>query len=73
MKFTMVGEEKKWPFDTGDCLIEVTSWSGLTVPPGNHRNRDINDPLNKHIHTSIKQSPVSKGHFFSSPTIVNFI
>ena len=20
-----------WPFDTGDCLIEVTAWSGLTV------------------------------------------
>ena len=22
---------KKWPFNTGDCLIEVTTWTGLTV------------------------------------------
>jgi hypothetical protein len=22
---------KRWPFNTGDCLIEVTSWAGLTV------------------------------------------
>jgi len=22
---------KEWPFNTGDCLIEVTSWVGLTV------------------------------------------
>ena len=22
---------KKWPFNTGDCLIEVTSLAGLTV------------------------------------------
>ena len=22
---------KKWPFNTGDCLIEVTAWAGLTV------------------------------------------
>ena len=29
MKFTMT--RKKWPFNTGDCLIEVTSWAGLTV------------------------------------------
>ena len=21
---------KRWPFNTGDCLIEVTSWAGLT-------------------------------------------
>ena len=20
-----------WPFNTGDCLIEVTTWAGLTV------------------------------------------
>ena len=20
-----------WPFNTGDCLIEVTAWAGLTV------------------------------------------
>ena len=20
-----------WPFDTGDCLIEVTAWAGLTI------------------------------------------
>ena len=22
---------KMWPFNTGDCLIEVTTWAGLTV------------------------------------------
>jgi hypothetical protein len=22
---------KGWPFNTGDCLIEVTTWEGLTV------------------------------------------
>ena len=22
---------KRWPFNTGDCLIEVTRWTGLTV------------------------------------------
>jgi len=23
--------QKKWPFNTGDCLIEVNRWVGLTV------------------------------------------
>ena len=22
---------KWWPFNTGDCLLEVTTWAGLTV------------------------------------------
>jgi len=22
---------KMWPFNTGDCLIEVTAWAGFTV------------------------------------------
>jgi hypothetical protein len=22
---------KRWPFKTGDCLIEVTTWAGFTV------------------------------------------
>jgi hypothetical protein len=30
MKFSMTGQEK-CPFNTGDCLIEVTAWAGLTV------------------------------------------
>ena len=30
MKFSMTGQ-KRWPFNTGDCLIEVTTWTGLTV------------------------------------------
>jgi hypothetical protein len=25
------GQEKMWPFNTGDCLIEVTTWEGFTV------------------------------------------
>jgi hypothetical protein len=29
MKFLMTG--KGWHFNTGDCLIEVTTWTGLTV------------------------------------------
>ena len=29
MKFSMT-QQKKRPFNTGDCLIEVTLWSGLT-------------------------------------------
>jgi hypothetical protein len=31
MKFTMIGQEKKQPFNTVDCWIEVTSQAGLTV------------------------------------------
>ena len=31
MKFSMTGQEKRWHFNTGDCLIEVTAWTGLTV------------------------------------------
>jgi len=31
MKFSMTGQEKSEPFDTGDRLIEVTAWAGLTV------------------------------------------
>ena len=30
MKFSMTGQEKGG-FNTGDCLIEVTSWADLTV------------------------------------------
>jgi len=30
MKFSMTGQEKG-DFNTGDCLIEVTSWAGLAV------------------------------------------
>ena len=29
MKFSMTG--KGWPFNTCDCLIELTAWVGLTV------------------------------------------
>jgi len=31
MKFSMTGQEKMWPLNTGDCLIEVTTWTGVTV------------------------------------------
>ena len=24
-------DKKRWPFNTGDCLIEVTEWAGLTI------------------------------------------
>ena len=30
MNFSMTGQEM-WPFNTGDCFIEVTTWAGLTV------------------------------------------
>jgi hypothetical protein len=30
MKFYMT-RQKKVTFNTGDCLIEVTAWAGLTV------------------------------------------
>jgi hypothetical protein len=30
MKFSMTGQEKCVVFNTGDCLIEVTAWAGLT-------------------------------------------
>ena len=33
MKVSMIGQEKGWPFITGDCLIEMTSWVSLTVTP----------------------------------------
>jgi hypothetical protein len=29
MKFSRT--RKRWHFNTGDCLIEVTTWAGLTV------------------------------------------
>jgi len=31
MKCYMTGQENGWPFNTGDCLIEVTARTGLTV------------------------------------------
>jgi hypothetical protein len=31
MKFYMTGQEKRLPLNTGDCLIEVATWVGLTV------------------------------------------
>jgi hypothetical protein len=31
MKFVMAGPEKMWPFNAGDCLIEVSAWACLTV------------------------------------------
>ena len=31
MTFSMTGPKKKSPFNRSDCLIEVTSWAGLTV------------------------------------------
>ena len=31
MKFSMIGQEKGIPFNTGDCLSEVTTWTGLTI------------------------------------------
>ena len=30
MTFSMTGQ-KKWPFNTGDCLIEVTTWVCMAV------------------------------------------
>jgi len=26
-----LGTKKMWPYKTGDCLIEVIAWAGLTV------------------------------------------
>ena len=31
MKFSMTGQDKSGLFNTGDCLIQVTTWAGLTV------------------------------------------
>jgi hypothetical protein len=31
MKFSMTGQEKRWPFNKGDYLTEVTAWAGLTA------------------------------------------
>ena len=31
MKFFYDRTRKRWPFNTVDCLIEVTAWAGLTV------------------------------------------
>ena len=28
MEFFMTGQ-KEWPFKTGDCLIEVSTWGGF--------------------------------------------
>ena len=37
MKFSD-STRKKWPFNTGDCLIEVTAWAGLTVYHNSHNH-----------------------------------
>jgi hypothetical protein len=29
MKFFITGTEKRWPFNTGDCLIDATTWPGF--------------------------------------------
>jgi hypothetical protein len=31
MEFSMKGQEKKVTFNSGGCLIEVTTWARLTV------------------------------------------
>jgi hypothetical protein len=31
MKVSMTRQEKMWPFNTGDCLIEMTAWLNLTI------------------------------------------
>ena len=31
MKFSITGQKKDDPFNSGDCLIGVTAWAGLTV------------------------------------------
>jgi len=31
MKSSMTGQEKDDLFNSGDCLIEVTTWAGLIV------------------------------------------
>ena len=31
MKLSMMGPEKDDLYKTGDCLIEVTAWTGLTL------------------------------------------
>ena len=31
MKFSMTVQENSHIFNTGDCLIDVTAWAGLTV------------------------------------------
>ena len=31
MEFVYDKTRKRWPFNTGGCLIEVTAWRGLTV------------------------------------------
>ena len=30
MQFSVAGKDRQ-PFNTGDCLIEVTTWAGFTV------------------------------------------
>jgi hypothetical protein len=31
IKKSPLGLIKRWPFKTGDCLIEVTTWTAVTV------------------------------------------
>ena len=31
MKFYMTGQEKMWPFNANNCLIDVTAWADFTV------------------------------------------
>jgi hypothetical protein len=81
MKFSMTVQEKKWPFNTDDCLIKVTTWTGLTVYwfitielISSYKVVPSTLQLSRHIHcTFIKQSSVLKGHFFSCTVIENFI
>ena len=47
------GTRKGCPFNTGDCLIEVTSWAGLTT-----RNLDILITQDTRLHSVIRTSAV---------------
>ena len=41
MKISITGQGKRWPFNTGDCIIEVTTWTGMTVLIKLSRNYNI--------------------------------
>jgi len=58
MKFFYDRTIKMWPFNTGDCLIEVTAWAGFTVVHKARQNRghDVSFEPNSNIQNHISSS-----------------
>jgi hypothetical protein len=57
------GTGKGWPFNTGDCLIEVAAWVGLTVSTWTYPYCMLKDQEN-FVYTIIFNSQTSHNFMF---------